>query len=276
MQEIFFSNNKDQGFIVYNDENPEEERDIQARGHCKGIICFNKVSDQAIMLLHSVPRFPYRGELDLPEKELKYGQTFLCIQLSGYEVANQIAGQMLQQQDPQVNVKDSFLPANINKKEALYKLFHEIDVNESEKPSTVSFKSTQGKEFKLIAKSKVWHKDFWIDLISPILGVDMDVESWRRGPVTPSKDQSSPKEVEDVMEIDLDTIHLKDYQWKYTQDHSKWGVTAREDADKGKWVCIADINRMISQEKRGGGGICFLEPTLWKQLLSIVPILQEE
>ena len=35
------------------------------------------------------------------------------------------------------------------------------------------------------------------------------------------------------------------------------------------WVCVGDINRQVSQEKRGGGSICFQEQALWKALLSV-------
>ena len=276
LDEIFDSGNEEQGFLVYNDENPDHGKDQQWRGHCKGIICFNKKEDEGIILLHSVPRFPYKGELDLPEFELKYGQTFLCIQLSGYDVAEQIANQMLHQQNPEINVKDSVLPKSISKSEAIYQLYHESNVEESKEPSIVKFKSKKGKDFQLIAKSKAWNDDFWIDLVSPTLGVDMDVESWRRGAVTPSEDDESDEEVEDVIEVDLSALGLEGYRWKYTQDHSKWGISSKEDAKKGKWVCIADINRMISQEKRGGGGICFHEPNLWESLVGIIPVLKKE
>ncbi len=274
--EEIFGKDKDQGYIVYNDENPDGDGDQQKRGHCKGILCFNKTKDTGIMLLHSVPRFPFKGELTLPDKELTYGQTFLCIELSGYDVIEDIAAQMLTQQNPEVNVKDSVLPKNIGKTEALYKLYHESDIEESKKPSTVKFKSKKGKDFQLVAKSKVWNDDFWIDLVAPTLKVDMDVESWRRGPVTPSKDKESPDEILDVINIDLAPIGLKDYTWKYTQDHAKWGVSVKKDEKKGKWVCVADINCMISQEKRGGGGICFKEPKLHDNLLSIISQTKEE
>jgi hypothetical protein len=32
------------------------------------------------------------------------------------------------------------------------------------------------------------------------------------------------------------------------------------------WVCVGDINRMISQRKRGGGTIAFQNQTLWQGL----------
>ena len=39
---------------------------------------------------------------------------------------------------------------------------------------------------------------------------------------------------------------------KYTQDHAKWGVSIGS-----SYSCIGDINRMQSQEGRGGGTMCF-------------------
>lgn len=43
--------------------------------------------------------------------------------------------------------------------------------------------------------------------------------------------------------------------WNDTQDHSKWGLTLASDTDRGSYVCIGDINRMLSQADRGGGTV---------------------
>lgn len=78
---------------------------------------------------------------------------------------------------------------------------------------------------------------------------------------------------------------LTGYLWSYTRDHAKWAISEQDDergvqtvrlrdgttlADEpgtvSDWVCIADINRMTSQERRGGGAICFHEPLLWHGL----------
>tara|TARA_B110000211_G_C14063075_1_gene546505 strand:+ start:615 stop:1628 length:1014 start_codon:yes stop_codon:yes gene_type:complete len=276
LNEVFNSKDENDGYIIYNDENPDGDRDQQKRGHCKGILAFNKTKNTGTVILHSVPRFPFKGELDLPKKELKYGQTFLCVELSGFDVVEEFAAQMLKQQNPEVGTKDSFLPKNIAKTDALYKLYHELDIDESVTPSVTEFKSKAGKDFSLIAKSKAWNDDFWIDLVGPTLKVDMEVETWRRGPVTPSHTTKSEEEILDVIQINLSNLGLKDYHWKYTQDHSKWGVATKKADAKNKWVCIADINAMISQEKRGGGGIAFKEPKLWDSLVNMVEEFKEE
>jgi len=87
---------------------------------------------------------------------------------------------------------------------------------------------------------------------------------------------------------DNDGNPLTGYAWPYTKDHAKWAIS-EEDEERGvrtvalqdgtmladmegtvsDWVCVADINRMTSQERRGGGAICFHEPLLWHGLNEI-------
>ena len=92
--------------------------------------------------------------------------------------------------------------------------------------------------------------------------------------------------VDEITTIDLqmlkdsDGTPLDGYVWEYTKDHAKWAIS-EEPADRGDhdvddragkktdWVCVADINRMTSQEKRGGGAVCFHEPQLWHDLNEI-------
>ena len=39
---------------------------------------------------------------------------------------------------------------------------------------------------------------------------------------------------------------------------------------KGDVVCVGDINRMVSQKKRGGGTICLHDIGLWKSMRALV------
>lgn len=79
---------------------------------------------------------------------------------------------------------------------------------------------------------------------------------------------------------DLQGNFLSNYQWSYTKDHAKWAISEKsqergqkEDdqllASANSWICIADMNRMTSQEKRGGGAICFHDALLWQGLNKI-------
>ena len=96
------------------------------------------------------------------------------------------------------------------------------------------------------------------------------------------EDEDEKHVVDEVATVDLGRLTdsngdpLTNYTWSYTKDHAKWGIgeplkdrgNQRFDGSdtQGNWICIADINRMSSQEKRGGGAICFHEPLLWEGL----------
>ena len=254
------------GYIVYNDEHVDKQGNDSDKGHCKGILAFDKASDSALFLLHSTPRFPADKEFTLPDDEQIYGQTFICITLPDYQTANQIAQQMLCQQNPQVLTESSRIPTSLQDDEPLARLFHGTGVDESEKPSTLQFKSKGGQEFLLIAKSRKWGEDFWLDLVSPTLKADLIVETWRRGAVTPLQDNRSTDFDEDTLNLKFVVNSSLTYEWHYTKDHAKWSVALKNATNTLPWVCVADLNRMVSQEKRGGGSLCFQESRLWQAL----------
>jgi deoxyribonuclease-2 len=90
--------------------------------------------------------------------------------------------------------------------------------------------------------------------------------------------------VDAVVAIDLESLTDstgqplgKAVSWHYTKDHAKWAIsestsmrgeelTQYRKGRRDDWICIGDINRMVSQERRGGGAICFHEPDLWHGL----------
>jgi deoxyribonuclease-2 len=88
----------------------------------------------------------------------------------------------------------------------------------------------------------------------------MDVETWIRGKIPPPLDSDGIHKTFDVKYIDLSPLGVP-YTWPETHDHAKWGITVDSD-----WVCVGDINRMVSQEKRGGGTIAFRNQKLWAAL----------
>lgn len=254
------------GYIVYNDEHVDGRENNDDKGHCKGILAFDKDSDSALLLLHSTPRFPARGDCTLPDDEAIYGQTYICITLPDYRTANLIAAQMLCQQNPQILTESSRVPSTLQPNEPLSGLFHGNGIDESKKPSTLRFESRGGQAFLLIAKSREWGEDFWLDLVSPTLNADLVVETWRRGAVTPLQDGRSKDYDEDTLTLCFKLGPSSDYEWPYTKDHAKWAVALKNASSVLPWVCVADLNRMVSQEKRGGGSLCFQEPRLWEAL----------
>lgn len=260
-----FDKNPDSGYILWNDEIPPipgnpVHADNKGKGHSKGILAFSKKSNSGFYLLHSTPRFPLEAELTLPEDEKIYGQAYLCVGLKDYQTANDIADILLHQNDVQVYA--SHIPEVANT-ESLYQLAFNQRSGIPAEPATYSFETQNGIPFQLLAKNKHWSmaktgdesgKDFWEDLVCPVLKTDFSVETWRRGLVFRDQEAGITEITTDIVDIDLSGNGLAGYKWAFTQDHSKWGVSKDE---KDAYVVIADINRQISQSKRGGGGLAF-------------------
>ncbi|MGA7732224.1 MAG: deoxyribonuclease II family protein [Chloroflexia bacterium] len=255
------------GWIFYNDEFPLElhKTNEGSKGHTKGVLAFDLDTDSAFWLLHSVPRFPLPGTDNFPADELDYGQTFLCITLKDVATAETIAQQMLSQQGPQIF--GAHFPPSLDTSSVWQALASE-QLSLLSTPSDITFVSRGGQTFRSIAKSRLWGQDLWTDLVGPNLGVDLDVESWRRGAIPGDEDSDSRDWVADDITIDLQLLGAL-YSWQNAKDHAKWAMSVQDNDD---WICVADINRQTSQAKRGGGAICFQNSTLYAGLSQIVKI----
>jgi deoxyribonuclease-2 len=245
------------GWILYNDEMPADakKKDDGRFGHTKGVIAFDTASKTALWLLHSWPKFadPHASEMPTPI----YGQTFLCLSLD-LATAGTIAKQMANHQEPQVYLPR--VPPALGKTDPLYLLAQPLNPDAPSDSNVIDCKSRGGLAFKVIAKNRAWGKDFWNDLVGPTLKADMDVETWIRGKIPPTLDSDGIHKTFDVKYIDLSPLGVP-WTWPETHDHAKWGITVDSD-----WVCVGDINRMVSQEKRGGGTIALQDAKLWAAL----------
>ena len=257
LKSVFDKPDATTGWILYNDEMPADTKrlDSSSFGHTKGVIAFDTSSKTALWLLHSWPKFADPGAAGMPTPI--YGQTYLCLSLD-MATASQIAGQMANHQEPQVYVPR--IPPTLDKKDPLYLLTQTLDPNAKGDADVIECKSRGGLAFKVIAKNRKWNKDFWNDLVGPTLKADMDVETWIRGKIPPVLDSDGIHKTFDVKYIDLSPLGVP-WTWPETHDHAKWGITVDSD-----WVCVGDINRMVSQEKRGGGTIAFQDGALWAAL----------
>ena len=260
LNSVFDKPDSSTGWILYNDEMPEDanEKDSSSYGHTKGVIAFDTASNTAFWLLHSWPKFADPKATEMPTPI--YGQTFLCISLD-IETASKIADQMSNHQVPQVYMPR--IPDDLDKNDPLYKLTQKLNPNVDADSDVLDYKSKGGFAFKVIAKNKKWNKDFWNDLVGPTLKSDIDVETWIRGPIAPTLDSDGIHKTIDVKYIDFRNLGFP-WNWPETSDHAKWGISVDSD-----WVCVGDINRMISQEKRGGGAIAFQDEILWKALSQV-------
>ena len=281
-----FSGDANTGYILWNDEIPPTRSkpnpaNNHAKGHSKGVLAFNRKTNSGLYLLHSTPRFPTEGEIELPDDEREYGQTFLCVTLN-YSTAVEIADILRIQHEPQVYGFKS-LPADAGS--ALVKLAHQDHRPRSPKHplfADFKFRSKDRNEFRLFAKNKKWSepakgtsvgKDFWNHLVGPALRDNIDVETWRRGEVFANVDPGSNRVTMDVLGVNLESIGYHGYQWPFTKDHAKWGSTEHRPVGlflrHPGFVVIADINRDETQAKRGGGGLAFQHDGIWRALKSV-------
>jgi deoxyribonuclease-2 len=257
LDSLFKAPDPSTGWILYNDERPPVApgKDDGSLGHTKGVLAFDQATETAFWLLHSWPKFAAPNLPAMPTP--LYGQTFLCLSLT-ISTARSIAAQMLSHQEPQVF--GTRLPAGLDKDDPFLRLSQPIKANDPADSSVVDGATRGGLPFKVIAKNRKWGKDFWNDLVGPTLKVDLDVETWIRGAIPPTLDSDGIHKTFDVKFIDLSRLGAP-WAWPESKDHAKWGLSVDSD-----WVCVGDINRMISQEARGGGTIAFQDDKLWGAL----------
>jgi deoxyribonuclease-2 len=164
---------------------------------------------------------------------------------------------MINHQEPQTYLCRT---ANLDSNNPIFKLSQTLNPGATSASNSIDLKSRAGMPFKVIAKNREWAQDFWNGLVGPTLKEDMDVETWIRGPIPPISDTDGIHKTYDIKYINLGPLGIH-MAWPETHDHAKWGITTHSN-----WVCVADINRMISQRKRGGGTIAFQNETLWRGL----------
>ena len=273
LQQLPVNGHPTTGVVFYNDEYPSSlhKTNNDDKGHCKGVLAFDSASNTAIWLLHSTPRYATPGSFEFPSDELDYGQTFLCVTLKDVKTAEAIATQMLSQQGPQ-----TYGPALPKTADSVWQNLVAGKFTLSKTPSDITFTSKAGKKFRSIAKSRLWGQDLWSDEVGDDLGIDLDVESWRRGKIPSKEDSNKKDDIVDVIDIDFGTLGFP-YAWPETKDHAKWAQSIdTQNKPANDWVCIADINRQTSQSKRGGGSICLQDPALWSGLSKIDQVTPPE
>jgi deoxyribonuclease-2 len=247
---------KSTGWILYNDEKPAEAggSDDGNCGHTKGALVYDVASEKALWLLHSWPKYVAPEATAAPTP--MYGQTYLCLSIS-LSTAAAIAAQMKVNHEPQVYLpRMSSPPADA----AFQALVDRTDAQQKPNASSKDYKTSGGMPFKVLAKNREWNDDFWNDWVGPQLKEDLDTETWIRGPVPPVVDSDGIHKTFDIKYINLGPLGVH-FAWPETHDHAKWAITKHNE-----WVCVGDINRMISQRKRGGGTIAFQSRTLWTAL----------
>ena len=223
LNSIFKKSDSTTGWILYNDEMPAsaDRKDNGNLGHTKGVLAFDTATKTA----------------NLPVPFSRYHQPQRNRRADGNH------------QQPQTYL--AHMPASLDKSDPLYRLTQPLEPKPAADSNMIDLKSRGGLAFKVIAKNREWGKDFWNDLVGPTLNDDMDVETWIRGPIPPMIDSDDIHKTFDIKFVDLRPLGAP-WAWPESKDHAKWGITQNLKGNS-PWICVSDINRMISRQTRGGG-----------------------
>lgn len=256
-----YLDNLQYGAIFYNDEDPDG--DTHGNGHMKGTI---GLADQGgFWIIHSIPRFPQVPSEDwnLPSSARIYGQSAICVNFAPKQIETIV--QTLYYAGPHV-YDFSRLPQSLA---AIYPRARVLMPSRHRRYYSahplfiVNVTSRGGADFSLFLKSPKF-----IAPIHKLIGEHFQStfvwETWRRSKKLASCCQP-------VCSYGIENVHdvgnkPQFPEWKYTLDHSKWGISSRDE----QILCVGDLNRESSQESRGGGFLCSNDNRLWTLFAGII------
>ena len=270
LQQVYEGNPYEVGHVMYNDEWPDAHKHGTG-GHTKGVLGFD--DSGGFWLIHSVPRFPvpasdkYTG---LPGDETRYGQSALCVSTSLADL--DVAAKQLIVGYPWVY--SQVVPSDFDDLASIKQLAAGDRGDQQTLSDTECVHSKEGNTFTTFYKSPKWGKFLYEDLVEPYFHSSFAWETWMNG-INPDPSFCAKDGTGDY---DYNSTNIRYLQmgwqgpdggvgFKETQDHSKWGIsTDWYDGNMVAVVCIGDINRQESQNKRGGGTTCFENLDLWTTL----------
>ena len=219
-----------------------------------------------------MPHWPnVRASGPAPFPSFTYGQSLMCVTIKT-NTSNLLANNLMIDRP---YIYDSNISDNAAAQLPAFNSW--LDHEYSQALSNISeFLSYDNATFYQFAKSKYWGKDIWDDLVAPYFETPLYVETWRDGSGGRMSSICGPN-ASSIVEYDIYEIANMEMDdsvaWKGTQDHSKWAIAASNDnataaIESGVLsgaiaACVGDMNRMCSQENRGGGALCTESAALW-------------
>ena len=251
---------------MYNDEPPGSGSTApSSSAHAKGILATDV--NGGFFLVHSMPKWPpamKSGPGPFPDHD--YGQSLMCISISA-ATADKIAADLIK---AKVYIYSKNITPNLSQQIPNFNNWlNGLDTNKlsassaDNQNSTSQFESIGGKSFTQFTKSGKWGKDLWDDVVAPYWGTSINVETWRNG-VGGRMGTICGGLPYPVFEIQ--GVKMSDgVSWDGTTDHSKWAS-----GRSVKVACVGGINRMCSQELRGGNAFCSTDANLWAAFNAII------
>lgn len=235
------------------------------RAHAKGVLAIDRSS--GYWLIHSIPKFalPDEYEYEYPASGKPNGQTALCITIKTRDEGPDIMNQ-LKHMAPNIYFLRTTRDV-LRIVPQFEELAHKFDGQEDQ--TVVEVTSAGSVDFVSFARNRRAAQtsgELYSQMVAPKLKSSLLVESWRRGAGTNLRSDCRQEfHVSNVRQMRIsfspDSEVPDSGIWSYERDHSKWAIS--ESSEKA-YVCIGDINRMQSQQKRGGGTVCMKNTTIWR------------
>lgn len=259
---------KDILYFAYNDQPPPEYKGTR-NGHTKGVVLFDNT--RGVWLLHSVPKFVgglHGGQYKFPESAKGNGQLFMCVTFPTTQL-DKIAA-ILRTEYAKVYAHNK--PDWVTKQRypEVVDLADESFVRNRDELK-VDLTSSGGVALKAYAKRATTGEDLYLGVLAKDLGGAIAVQSWRNEPGGKLPNMRKPNCV--VVNVDGLVMRFDKniaVNINTSKDHSKWAVTVDKDV-----FCFASMNRMESQEKRGGEALCFSNPAV-KALFRRSAVISEQ
>nr|XP_015919986.1 plancitoxin-1 [Parasteatoda tepidariorum] len=242
-------------YLFYNDDSPENFKG-SAVGHLKGFLAFD--NRNGYWLSHSIPRFGRMHSYEYPETAVTNGQHAICITFN-VAALKKISKHLLYAH-PNIYLRSLSDVVSLKLDQESRSLFTDKPafIRSGDLTNVEGLNSIGGQSFLSFAKDNQFSGDLYSDIIAPGIKSSLYAETWRRGAGTNLKPAcQTDYKIIDIVAINMtanDRGKNKNIYFKSTEDHSKWAVSIERG---NNWVCMADMNRMASQQRRGGGALCF-------------------
>lgn len=247
-------------YVAYNDQPPPGYNGTRS-GHCKGVVLFD--SSTGVWLLHSVPRFLEgigTGRYSFPESGRENAQLLMCITFPSSEL--DAIGKHLRMEYANVYAKGS--PQSLLDRHPQMGLLFKDSFIRGRGQDLLVRNITGASNLRLlsVAKRATFEQDIYAAVLTGLVRDDLVVQSWRNG--AGDKLPANCSRSYTVTHADLVKLSLPERRsitFKTEEDHSKWAVAVDRPV-----FCIASMNRMESQLRRGGEAVCIEDSLLGKLL----------
>ena len=256
--------NTDLEVIAWNDEPPfSTTYSSDHNAHSKGVIIYDKATKTGLYIPHSTPKYPAidaNGVINITvaNGQRIYGQNYLCMSLDQENLEKIAEGLLLIGVTVYYNsLKDTSSPN-------LYKLgTGPLASASTDNTKTIQF-TVDSLNLVGFFKNPYYESGFIFEnVMVPFLQDSLLVESWGRPYQVPSCDLAGGYQTVNIKTIQL--CNDEEGSWGDKDDHSKWAITKTK-----KYVCSGDMNRMTSQDLRGGSFYCFEDANFWSMLNGII------